>query len=101
LALVGGMVGTTWGLVRAEWAWQAEANRADAERQAKETTQAVLDFVENKVLAAARPEGEEGGLGGDVTLRRAIEAALPYVEKSFPDQPLIEARLRQTLDCAS
>jgi len=32
-----------------------------------------------------------------VTLRKAIEAALPFVEKSFTDRPLIEARLRMTI----
>jgi hypothetical protein len=57
----------------------------------------LLEFVENRVFAAARPEGLEGGLGQAVTLRRAIQAALPFVAKSFPDQPLIEARLRRTL----
>jgi len=88
----------------------AEANEAkalaaaEAEKKAKQTAQereaetaAVLDFVESKVFAAARPEGQEGGLGRDVTLRRAVEAALPFVEKGFPTQPLIEARLRHTL----
>src|SRR6516225_6291786 len=28
VALVGGIIGTTWGMVRAEWAWQAEGERA-------------------------------------------------------------------------
>ena len=60
-------------------------------------SRAVLDFVENKVFAAARPEGVEGGLGREVTLRKALDAALPFVEKTFTDQPLIEARLRYTL----
>ena len=60
-------------------------------------TRAVLDFVQNKVFAAARPEGQEGGLGREVTLRKAVEAALPFVEASFTNQPLIEARLRMTL----
>jgi tetratricopeptide (TPR) repeat protein len=36
-------------------------------------------------------------LGPDVTLRAAIQAALPFVERSFRDQPLIEARLRETV----
>src|SRR5262249_48093775 len=58
---------------------------------------AVLEFVENRVFAAARPEGQEGGLGRAVTLRQAVEAALPFVETGFTDQPLIEARLRLTL----
>jgi tetratricopeptide (TPR) repeat protein len=57
----------------------------------------VLEFLERNVLAAARPEGQDGGLGWDVTLRKAVEAALPLAEKRFPDQPLIEARLRMTL----
>ena len=111
LALIGGVVGTTLGLVRAEQQRQIALDNeqkavaaADAEKQAKETaeareaeTKAVLDFVENKVFAAARPEGQEGGLGRDVTLRKALEAALPFVDQSFPNQPLIEARLRMTL----
>jgi serine/threonine protein kinase/tetratricopeptide (TPR) repeat protein len=111
LALFVGVVGTTWGMLRAEQQrGVAEANAlqaltaAAAEAKAKETaetrkaeTLAVLDFVENKILAAARLEGQEGGLGHDVTLRKAVEAALPFVEQSFTDQPLIEARLRLTL----
>src|SRR5262249_3457882 len=59
---------------------------AAAEKQAKELaqaqeaeTKAVLEFVEKRVFAAARPEGLDGGLGHDVTLRRAIEGALPFI----------------------
>jgi serine/threonine protein kinase/tetratricopeptide (TPR) repeat protein len=90
LTLVVGIVGTTLGMVRAE--------RARREAQAREAeTQAVLEFVENKILAATRPEGLFGGLGPEITLRKAIEAALPFVATSFKDQPLIEARLRYTL----
>jgi tetratricopeptide (TPR) repeat protein len=70
--------------------------RKEAERSEAET-KAVLDFVDNKIFAAARPEGQAGGLGWDVTLRRAIETGLSSVDQSFPDQPLIEARLRLTL----
>jgi serine/threonine protein kinase len=60
-------------------------------------TNAVLKFVEDKVFAAARPEGQAGGLGSKVTLRKALEAALPFVARNFENQPLIEARLRRTL----
>jgi eukaryotic-like serine/threonine-protein kinase len=74
----------------------AESNEKTAlERQA--ATQSVLDFVENRILAAARPRGQDGGLGWEVTLRDAVESALPYVGGSFHKQPLIEARLRTTL----
>jgi serine/threonine protein kinase len=104
LALIGGIVGTTLGLVEARRQRNAAESAATAEKEAKEAvqkreaeTQAVLEFVENKVFAAARPEGQEGGLGRDVTLRRALDAALPFVAKSFSEQPLIDARLRMTL----
>ena len=60
-------------------------------------TQAVLRFVQNQILAAARPKGRNGGLGPGVTIREAIDAAVPFVEKSFKDQPLTEARLGETL----
>jgi serine/threonine protein kinase len=60
-------------------------------------TKAVLGFVESRVFAAARPQGQEGGLGRDVTMRKAIGAALKYVNQGFSAQPLIEARLRLTL----
>jgi hypothetical protein len=68
-----------------------ENEKAANEREAE--TKAVLQFVEQRVFAAARPNA----LGYKVTLRRAVEEALPFVAKSFTDQPLIEARLRETL----
>ncbi len=74
----------------------AQANEQRARKQDAET-QAVLNFVEEKIFAAARPEGQAGGLGREVLLRKAIEAALPFVDKAFTNQPLIEARLRMTL----
>jgi serine/threonine protein kinase/tetratricopeptide (TPR) repeat protein len=104
LTLVAGVGGTTWGLVRAKQAWKAEAERANAQAEAKVTaeardaeTKAVLDFVTNKIIAAARPKDYEGGLGYDVQLAAAVKAAVPFVDKSFTGQPLIEARLRMTL----
>jgi serine/threonine protein kinase/tetratricopeptide (TPR) repeat protein len=85
--------------------WQAfrALAAAAAEKEAKETaqarqgeTEAVLDFVENNIFGAAKPEGD-GGLGRDVNLRKAVEAAVPFIANRFADQPLIEARLRMML----
>jgi serine/threonine protein kinase len=93
-----------WQAVVATQAKRDALAAAAAEKAAKELAQAreaetrvVLELVEKRVLAAARPKGQAGGLGPEVTLRQAVEAALPFVEKSFKDQPLIEARLRLTL----
>ncbi len=111
LALFVGVVGTSWGFVRAEQQRQiAELNEqkaiaaAEAEKQERMVAQTreteardVLEFLEEKVIAAARPEGQAGGLGREVTVRKALEAALPDIGLRFTDQPLVEARLRFTL----
>jgi serine/threonine protein kinase/tetratricopeptide (TPR) repeat protein len=75
---------------------KAKEQESEARRSAAESER-VLNFFENRVLAAARPEGCAGGLGRAVTLRQAIDAALPAVAQDFAAQPLVEARLRQTL----
>jgi serine/threonine protein kinase len=107
LLLLGAAV-STWQAVRATCAEESARAAAAAEKEAKEMalareaeTRAVLHFVQSKVFAAARPRGQEGGLGRDVSLRRAVEAALPFVDQCFRDQPLIEARLRLTLGLSS
>jgi serine/threonine protein kinase len=104
LVLLGGIVGTTWGMLTAKAAAKEEKLAKEEEKLAKEIAQqsnamttGVLDFVETKILAAARPKDQEGGLGHDVKLADAIKAALAFVEKSFTDQPQIEARLRTTM----
>jgi tetratricopeptide (TPR) repeat protein len=84
--------------VAAERAANTAERAANAEARAREEEMgAVLEFVEDRVFAAARPEGQEGGLGRAVTLRRAIDAALPFVAEGFAAQPLVAARLRRTL----
>jgi hypothetical protein len=72
----------------------AEKARADDENAIRH---AAFDFIENQIVAAARPKGQEGGLGKDVSLRQALEAAVPHVAKSFGQQPLVEAHLRTTM----
>jgi tetratricopeptide (TPR) repeat protein len=97
LVLVGGIVGTTWGMFRARAAARTEKEAKETAQQSEAETKAVLDFVENKVIAAARPKDQAGGQAYDVKLAAALKAALPFVDQSFTDQPLIEARLRMTM----
>jgi tetratricopeptide (TPR) repeat protein len=79
----------------------AARTRADAETRTAldrdAETAALLKFFEERVLAPVRPEGQDGGLGHDVKLRQAIEAALPAVDREFADKPLLQARLRRTI----
>jgi non-specific serine/threonine protein kinase/serine/threonine-protein kinase len=53
VVLLAGLAGTTVGLLRAEEAWQAEANRAEGERQAKLDAQAAA-AAEQRAAAAAK-----------------------------------------------
>ena len=117
-ALLAGVAGLTVGLFEArrqeaiakrelkekEQARQAEAEErakadvARAEAQAKEAeANAVVKFFDEQVFAAARPKNQDGGLGAGVTLRDAIAASVPALEKGFVAQPLVEARLRNAL----
>ena len=81
-------------------ALKAEHIARDEETKTKKSeaeTKAVLEFFQNRVLAAARPQDQEGGLGKDVTLRAAVDAAETGIEKTFADQPTAEASIRDSL----
>ncbi len=67
---------------------------ADKSRRSAEESRAVLRFFQEQVLAAARPEGQDGGLGREVTIRRAVDAAVPKISRAFRDQPTVEAAVR-------
>ena len=58
---------------------------------------AVTKFYEEHVLAAARPQGWEGGVGKDVTLKGALNQAVPTIDKAFEGQPELEAKVRDSL----
>ena len=105
LALVAGVAGTTSGLLAARRSAEAERlakidaqgkkrlaednekkalAAAENEREAKETVEDVLRFVETRIFAAARPKGQKGGLGYDVKLGDAITASLPRSRRASP-----------------
>ncbi len=106
-----GLAGTTLGMVRAvaaradavaaearteEKRVEAEAAQARAEAKGAEA-HAILKFIRDRVFAAARPKGQEGGLGHNITLRDAIAASLGFLEADFTALPLLEADLRVIL----
>jgi tetratricopeptide (TPR) repeat protein len=83
-------------------AQQVFARQRDQALAAQQTTQqsqddlkAVLSFVRDNLLAAARPPGETGaGLGKNVTLRQAVTATEAKVGPVFRARPLAEALAR-------
>jgi serine/threonine protein kinase len=79
---------------------EEEAHAKASEQRAltkEKEARAVLDFFENKVLAAARPKGQEGGLGIDATIKAAVDEADLRLADSFADQPLVEASICNVL----
>jgi eukaryotic-like serine/threonine-protein kinase len=81
---------SSWMAVRATRE-QRRAERAVVEANA------LLAFFQNKLLSAARPRGQERGLGYEITLREAIDAAESSIATGFAGQPTVEASIRSTL----
>jgi non-specific serine/threonine protein kinase/serine/threonine-protein kinase len=81
---------------------EAEEQRQRAEeneRQAKASeaeAKAVQTFFQDKVLVAPQLP-EQGGLGKDVTVLRALNVARADLTKAFRAQPLTEAAIRHVL----
>lgn len=67
--------------------------RTRAERQSK-VTLAVVDFLNNDLLASVNPARARGR---QMTVREILDAASQKIEGRFKDGPLIEAAVRQTI----
>ncbi len=95
LALVAGVIGTSWGLLR------ARAEAGEARRQAA-IAEAVNEFLNDDVLAAAAPSARKGQ-GKDVTVREVLAAAAERLDEDakpggrFAREPLVEASVRSTI----
>ena len=80
---------------------KAEKSRTEDEKQravrAAAEAGSINRFFHEYVLAAPRPAGLEGGVGKDITMREAIDLAVPRVAAAFLGQPGIEADVRTTL----
>jgi tetratricopeptide (TPR) repeat protein len=111
LALFGGIIGTSIGMVQAQRARAAEAERADGERRAKVDVQAARDneakergyaeaiaqFVKDDFLALTSAEGQERfggeGLTRNATLRELLDRAAEKLKGRKDLAPRTEAEL--------
>jgi serine/threonine protein kinase/tetratricopeptide (TPR) repeat protein len=102
LALVGGVIGTTWGLVEARQQRDvAEGQKQRAEDEAA-ISRAVSEFLQKDLLGQAdiRNQPLPGGAAGrnrNITVGELLDRASKGIEGKFADQPLTEAAIRQTL----
>ena len=101
VVLVVGIIATS---STAAWALDAEAKaRANAEEAAENAeaaerersiADAVNEFLNKDLLAAADPQNNQNR---DITMREVVDIASANIESRFPDRPLVEARIRLTL----
>jgi eukaryotic-like serine/threonine-protein kinase len=85
------------GLGLSTWLFVKERAARKRATTAENDAQTVLDFFQEKVLAATRPTDQEGGLGREATILAAVNAAEPEIAKTFTNQPIVEASLRGVL----
>jgi len=101
LSLVGGIIGTTVGLLEARQQEKAARKSAEDEKLARDSAvesdadaSAFANFLANHVLAASRPEGTQHGLGRNVTMEEALTKAEPKIADVFAGRPRAEALAR-------
>jgi serine/threonine protein kinase/tetratricopeptide (TPR) repeat protein len=101
MALVGGIIGTTWQAFRAEQARQAEGQRADGERRAREESQRRLTQIEKatEILTAVfrdlDPKAEEKeGKPLRAILGERLDHAVAQLEGESTGDPLTVARIQ-------
>ena len=97
LSLIAGISVSSWQALRAIAERDAKEVALQEARAAQADTKAFGDFLVKRVLAAARPQDLEGGLGIDVTVVRALEQAEKRLEQDFADRPRAEAVAREAI----
>ncbi|UCF16341.1 MAG: tetratricopeptide repeat protein, partial [Phycisphaerales bacterium] len=99
-SLVVGLVATAGMYFRAEDARTQEATARAEAVLARAEAEAVSDFLRKDVLASMNPFVSVSPFatkGREVTVRSFLDIASERLEGKFPDKPLVEASIRQTL----
>jgi serine/threonine protein kinase/Tfp pilus assembly protein PilF len=107
LLLVGGIVGTTWGLFEAQFSAeqerQAKLREGDERRTAEEEraiARAVNEFLQQDLLlqADSYEQAKQGfTVDPNLTVREALHRAASRVGDRFRDRPLVEAAIREAI----
>jgi tetratricopeptide (TPR) repeat protein len=97
---MGGIVGTTIGLLRAQQAQKSEAEQRRVAEDQRAVAQAVNDFLQDDLLRQADSQ-EQADRGFDaepnLTVKEAVNRAAEQIGDRFRDRPLVEAAVRQTI----
>jgi serine/threonine-protein kinase len=112
LVILGLVAGFTWSLAQERDQTLRAAHRAEAERQRaeerREETQEVVDFLlglfkASDPYATGPRSGGDGEAGGNRELlaRDLLSRGAQQLDTAFPDRPLLQARLLQTVGAIS
>jgi len=100
LCLIGGIIGTTSGMVRAinaENATRIEVLEKDKAKKQAEDQAAVATSITHYLQQMLRSIDPLGGKGVDYTVRQLLADYARDLEKQLPDQPEVEASLQATI----
>jgi tetratricopeptide (TPR) repeat protein len=97
LALSGGVVGTTWGLLQAEREKQAADAAKEKALAAEADTRAFSDFILFEVLASARHKSQAQQVPLPATIADAVTEAEKTIAERFKGKPTAEADVRHAL----
>jgi serine/threonine protein kinase/tetratricopeptide (TPR) repeat protein len=92
--IIVGFIVSTVMYFQAEQARKKEALARKKEEQARSEAQNVADFLTDDLLASVYPEKAKSP---EVTVRYVLKAAEENLESKFEENPLAEAKIRQTL----
>jgi len=95
--LVSGVAVTSIALHRAVVARRAETRQREEAQHQAAIAQAINDFLNNDLLAAADPNYTSDRA---ITVREVLDTASERIEGRFTDEPLVEAAIRSTLGSA-
>jgi hypothetical protein len=101
--LIGGILASTWQAVRARRAEHTALEQRDRADREAATARAVTDFLQKDLLGQASAENQAGPdqkPDPDLTVRTALDRAAAKIPSAFPNQPLVQASIRQTIGAA-
>ena len=94
--IVAALVALTAGVLLSALFYRSAVLERNTTRRQNRSLQAMLTFLSNDVLAQSNPATGSGG-APDLTLSRAILNALPRIDRRFSQDPLVAARLHETI----
>jgi tetratricopeptide (TPR) repeat protein/predicted Ser/Thr protein kinase len=104
LALIGGLVGTSYGLVRARAERDAAERARSEETKQRQVAEAINEFLNKDLLGAVEPaSSDKAGRGRDVLMREVLDEASRRIDEAgatggrFEKLPEVETSVRTQL----